>query len=1651
MAVTVNYTNINPAAQNGEIFATITANEAMMSMWLSDNYSGALTLVMVSPTTYNVVVVDSSALPSTVGLSVQGYSMLMQPIAPNNIDVIIDSSLEAIADIVDTQINEAVTTDVLENDNGASDATVVSISVDPAQGTAVINPDGTVTFAPAQNFLGNAVVTYTIENTDGETSTSTLTITVSDTVAPTQTTTITSIIDDVEFNTGIISDGGYTNDTKPEVQGTISSTLDTNEVVAIYRDGVKVGTATVNGTTWTFQETTMLTDGAHEYTARVEDSAGNLGTDSNEYNLIVDTVAPKQATSISDVIDDVAPVIGTVTNGGTTNDTAPLVEGTISFTLGAEEKIVVLRDGVEIGIATVNGTTWSFADSSLADGKTYTYTARVEDAAGNRGAISTGYEITIDSSVPTQNVTIDTIVDNVGLYKGSLADGDATDDTTPELQGTIDAPLATNEVVAIYRDGVYVGNATTNGSKWTYTDSGLVNGGDYVYTAKVLDKAGNTGPVSNDYEINIITNGPTTGTTITGINDDLAPVTGNVANNGFTNDIAPELQGTITATLKAGEVVAVYRDGVKVGEATVNGTSWSYTDGGLTDGEDYKYMARVEDAAQNAGGESNSYTINIDTTAPTQDVTIVKAIDNVDPISGDMTSGTVTNDDTPELQGTITSALGTGESVVIYRDGVEIGKATMTSSTTWSFTDASLSSGTSYEYTAYVKDAAGNLSDVSNEFDLTINTDGVNQTVQILYVQDDVDPVTGVVSNNGFTNDTTPVIEGSVSVALDAGDKVIVFRNGVEVGEATVNGTSWTFADTLANDGTYTYTALVENNAGDQGASSTAYKITLDTTPPDASKVVEITSITEDTGMSSSDFITNDTSLTVNGTVAIALASDEKIQISTDNGNTWADVSASGTTWSYVDGRTLTDGNYTYNVRVVDLAGNVGDTDSQVVRVDTTAPDASKAIEITSITDDTGLSSSDFITSDTTLTVNGTLASALASDERAQISIDGGKTWTDVSVSGTTWSYIDGRTLAEGDYTYDVRVVDLAGNVGDTDSQAVRVDTTAPDASKVVEITSITDDTGLNNSDFITDDRTLTVNGTLASTLASDERAQISIDGGKTWNDVGVSGTTWSYVDGRTLADGNYTYDVRVVDLAGNVGDTDSQVVSVGSANDAPVANVDVVNTDEDKVTIIDVLANDTDSDGDKLTVTQATVDSSKGTVVINSDGTITFTPVANYHGDAVINYSISDGKGGVSSSFVNVVVASVNDAPTDIVVTAINKVDEYAKAGTVVATMYTVDADLPNDSHIYTLSGKDADRFNIDANGTITVKADNSLYLGCPANAQDETFHVTVTTTDLAGASYSEVVDIKVTNIIEAPVKYCNPCSWKNLTVQGGDSNDHIVTGFGNDTVIACAGDDYISTNCGNDTIYAGSGNDKIYAGGNDDIIYTGLGADLVDGGCGTDTVSYIYSQSAVNVSLDGCKTGIGGDAEGDRLFCVENLIGSNFDDTLKDGCGANTIDGGKGNDNITGDCCDTLIGGEGNDKITVDSICFKSVDGGEGYDVLNYGACVSCLDLSNSYSPTVTNIEQINMKDGGLCRDTLVLNADGVDKITTDGVLMVTGDAKDQVKLESYGHYNDPSDWSKGQDTTVNGTNYSVYTSAGQTVMIENTVSVVFYNTLI
>ncbi len=105
-------------------------------------------------------------------------------------------------------------------------------------------------------------------------------------------------------------------------------------------------------------------------------------------------------------------------------------------------------------------------------------------------------------------------------------------------------------------------------------------------------------------------------------------------------------------------------------------------------------------------------------------------------------------------------------------------------------------------------------------------------------------------------------------------------------------------------------------------------------------------------------------------------------------------------------------------------------------------------------------------------------------------------------------------------------------------------------------------------------------------------------------------------------------------------------VVAVGAVNQNPVANPDTATTAEDTPVTIAVLANDTDADGNTLTVTGVS-GAVNGTATVLADGTVRFTPALNFNGTGGFNYAISDGNGGTASSTVTVTVNAVNDAPS--------------------------------------------------------------------------------------------------------------------------------------------------------------------------------------------------------------------------------------------------------------------------------------------------------------------------------------------------------------------------------------------------------------------
>lgn len=113
-------------------------------------------------------------------------------------------------------------------------------------------------------------------------------------------------------------------------------------------------------------------------------------------------------------------------------------------------------------------------------------------------------------------------------------------------------------------------------------------------------------------------------------------------------------------------------------------------------------------------------------------------------------------------------------------------------------------------------------------------------------------------------------------------------------------------------------------------------------------------------------------------------------------------------------------------------------------------------------------------------------------------------------------------------------------------------------------------------------------------------------------------------------------------------------------------------------------------------------------------------------------------------------------------------------------------------------------------------------------------------------------------------------------------------------------------------------AGQDNLTGSDSDDIVTGGAGGDTLEGGDGNDTLSYAGSAAGVTVKLR-IGTAEGGDAQGDLISGFENIVGSDFDDTLTGDAGDNRIDAGEGDDTIFGTGgVDQISGGEGDDTFT-------------------------------------------------------------------------------------------------------------------------------------
>ncbi len=211
--------------------------------------------------------------------------------------------------------------------------------------------------------------------------------------------------------------------------------------------------------------------------------------------------------------------------------------------------------------------------------------------------------------------------------------------------------------------------------------------------------------------------------------------------------------------------------------------------------------------------------------------------------------------------------------------------------------------------------------------------------------------------------------------------------------------------------------------------------------------------------------------------------------------------------------------------------------------------------------------------------------------------------------------------------------------------------------------------------------------------------------------------------------------------------------ITVTPANDAPVATDDEATTNEDTAVTIDVLKNDTDIDGDKLTVS-----TSAPGAIVNPDGTITYTPALNTNGDQTFTYTVSDGHGGTDEGSVKVSVIAQNDAP--------DAVDDSASTDARKAIAIDVrgnDTDIDGD----TLSVQSV---SDPAGGSTTVTADGKI-LYTPDAGFNGTDTFTYTISD--GHSGTATANVTVTVKSAAPpavITFADGAATRDVFIAGTD-----------------------------------------------------------------------------------------------------------------------------------------------------------------------------------------------------------------------------------------------------------------------------------------
>ncbi len=1167
----------------------------------------------------------------------------------------VNDSPVAVDDTTSIQEDTAVTIDVLPNDSDVDGdkLSIQSASVPEAQGKVEI-VEGKLVFTPAENFNGDAEITYTV--TDGQlTDEAKVTVTVNPVNdAPIiKVDAVESITEDAVNTDTVVATLTVRDTDTPEDQLTVSLENNSNGYFVLVGDEVKLtqaGVDAVNNDELNLKGLTI--------SASVSDGVNPTANDSD--SLVVNRVndAPTVENAIADqeLSEDFASYTIDLNDAFKDSDSA------LNFSVSGNSNVLV---SIENGIATITPTAdWNGSE-------TLTFTAT--DPSGE--SVSQTVNFTV---APVADIVADkaTVVEDTSTVIKVLGNDTFEGDGKVVSLDTNNGPA--NGTVSVNPDGSV-----------TYTPNENYHGADsftYIVTS---------GGVSESTTVNVdVTpvNDAPVAKADTAVTDEDTPVTIDVLPNdtdvdGDTLSIqsasVPEAQGKVE--IVEGKLVFTPAENFN-GDAEI---TYTVTDGALTDQATVKVTVNaVNDtpvvesniADQTLAEDFTPYTIDLNT-----------AFSDVDNVDGELTF----------------SVSGNSNIQVAIVNGI----ATITPTADWNGSEI-------LTFTA---------TDPSGE--------SISQTVNFT-----VAPVADIVADSvTVVEDTPTIIKVLGNDTFEGDDKVVSLdtNNGPANGTVSINPDgSVTYTPNDNYHGTDSFTYIVTS-----GGVSESTTVSVDVTPVNDVPVAkdDIATTQEDTAVTI-DVLPNDSDMD-GDKLSIQSASvpeaQGKVEIvegklvftPSENFNGDAEI-----TYTITDGQLTDEAKVTVTVNPVNDAPTIKvdavesitedavNTDTVVAALtvrDTDTPEDQLAVSLENnsngyfvlVGNEVKLTQAgvDAVNNDELNLKDLTISASVSDGVNPTASDSDSLIVNRVNDAPTVENAIADQVLSED---FDAYTIDLNEVFKDTDSSlefSVSGNNSIP-ISIVNGVATISPTADWNGSEALTFTATdpsgesvsQTVNFTVApvadivadkATVVEDMPTIIKVLGNDTFEGDGkvvsldanngpANGTVSVNPDGSVTYTPNDNYhgadSFTYIVTSGGVSESTTVEVNVTPVNDAPVAKNDIATTQEDTAVTIDVLSNDTDVDGDKLSIESASVPKEQGTVeVVN--GKLVFTPAENFNGQAEITYTVTDGQL-TDEAKVTVTVNPVNDAPT-IKVDAVESITEDAvNTDTVVATLTVRDTDTPKD-----------------------------------------------------------------------------------------------------------------------------------------------------------------------------------------------------------------------------------------------------------------------------------------------------------------------------------------------------------------------------------